>query len=268
MTSPTTSSTTPTDTDDNNDREEEEVIVTRVETEQDWIAFADLRYEEWMVPLGTTGSSSSSSHNSSPVPTVPSRQAFRCATRDIYLEDRPRSLLVLAKRRRRRKQQRDKHQPEENPDEDEDEEMVVLGGAEWSPYEVEAGLVLPSTTMKESSSSSFSLGYVTDVVTAVPYRKQGIGRLIMTTLETLAVTLATTTTPTTMDEPPQQPPTTHFLLLHVHPDNTSALRFYRQQLGYTTVLSSELEKCLDVRKLEKEAGTEGQILLVKKLVTE
>jgi ribosomal protein S18 acetylase RimI-like enzyme len=270
----TTAATTTTTTGDDDDDEEDslgetEVVVTRVETEQDWIAFADLRYDEWIVPPSNSSTGNRGSSGSSIV--VPSRRAFRCATRDIYLEERPRSILVLAKRR---KQQDDKHD-----DDDPKQEMVVMGGAEWSPYEVEAGLVAPTTTNDSTTSSSFSAGYVTDVVTAVPYRNQGIGRLIMTTLETLAVRSATATTSTTTTttipiDAQRQPPKTHFILLHVHPDNASALRFYQQQLGYTTTTttttlqSSELEKMLDIGKLEQEAGTEGQILLVKKLVIE
>jgi ribosomal protein S18 acetylase RimI-like enzyme len=249
-----------------------EVVVTRVETEQDWIAFADLRYDEWIVPPSNSSTGNNRGSSGSSI-VVPSRQAFRCATRDIYLEERPRSILVLAKRR--------KQQDDEHDDDDSKQEMVVMGGAEWSPYEVEASLVAPATTNDPTtssslSSSSFSAGYVTDVVTAVPYRNQGIGRLIMTALETLAVTSATATTSSTTTTTPidaqRQPPKTHFILLHVHPDNASALRFYQQQLGYTTTTttlqSSELEKMLDIGKLEQEAGTEGQILLVKKIVTE
>jgi GNAT superfamily N-acetyltransferase len=183
------------------------VSVTPVETEQDWIAFADLRYDEWINNNnnkengGTTGTS---------------RAAFRCATRDIYLEERPRSCLVLAKY-----------------------QTVVVGAAEMSPYEVEAGL-------NRLPNGSFSAWYVTDVVTAARYRRQGIARRMMDQLETRAI----------------QSGTTH-LVLNVKRDNLSALRLY-QQLGYDTP-SSELLEFLDISKLEKEAGTEGQLLLEKKL---
>lgn len=70
-----------------------DVVITRVETEQDWIAFADLRYDEWILnsdklqPLDPLSTPS----------TTPSRQAFRLATREIYMEERPRSILILAK---------------------------------------------------------------------------------------------------------------------------------------------------------------------------
>jgi ribosomal protein S18 acetylase RimI-like enzyme len=104
---------------------------------------------------------------------------------------------------------------------------------------VEAGL-------NRLPNGSFSAWYVTDVVTAARYRRQGIARRMMDQLETRAI----------------QSGTTH-LVLNVKRDNLSALRLY-QQLGYDTP-SSELLEFLDISKLEKEAGTEGQLLLEKKL---
>ena len=56
------------------------VRIEPVQTDEDWNALADVRFDEWIQDDGRT-----------------SRHAFRSATRDLYREERPRSLLFLPK---------------------------------------------------------------------------------------------------------------------------------------------------------------------------
>lgn len=215
------------------------IQIARVATEQDWRDFADLRYDEWIV---------GSDHNNDGRPT-PTRDAFRCATRDIYLEERPQSILFLAKKK-------DPSMQDNKRDDTAMTSSTAAGGAaEMSPYEVEAGWRLPPKVQEEeesslSSSPTPTIGrvfYVTDVVTAANCRRQGIARQMMIDLEKCAK---------------EDLGVTH-LVLNVKDDNIPALQFYRR-LGYLDP-TQELLEVLDVSKLEEEAGTLGQLLLGKKL---
>ena len=119
------------------------IRVQPVETAEEWDALADIRFNEWIQEDGGT-----------------SRHAFRSATREIYMEERPESLLFLATR-----------EPEDSRMKVED---AVVGAAEMSPYELQPAL---------SNSAPFSGLYVTDVVTASHYRRQGIAGKMMQRLE-------------------------------------------------------------------------------------
>jgi ribosomal protein S18 acetylase RimI-like enzyme len=113
------------------------LFVTQVRTNDDWHALADVRYDEWIRDIGGT-----------------SRSAFRQATIEIYQEERPESILVLAKLN-------DK----------------VVGAAELSPIELEN--VLQSDSVKAM--------YITDVVTDSNYRRRGVGQTLIEALEEEAV---------------------------------------------------------------------------------
>jgi len=112
-----------------------------------------------------------------------------------------------------------------------------MGAAELSPYELDHAL--PNT-------APYSALYVTDVVTDRNYRRQGVARSLMQSIEEHAAAIGTT-----------------HLLLHVAYENSSAIRFYGT-LGYR-VPTLELLSFLDVTSLESSAGTKGQILLEKRL---
>lgn len=123
-----------------------DVQVTNVESLPDWWALADVRYDEWIRDEGGTTS----------------RQAFRASTFDIYQEERPDSLLFLAKQKA----------------------SYVVGAAELSPYEVK-GAMPPESPLVAL--------YVTDVVTSRQYRRQGIARRMMECLEEYSISDGKTT---------------------------------------------------------------------------
>ena len=184
-----------------------------VRTGDDWNALADMRYNEWILPLKDDNTS---------------REAFRFATRDIYEEERPRSTLLLAKR-----------------------DGKVIGAAEMSPYEVESAQV-KDTSQKNAEDTTapalFSALYVTDVVTSHEFRRQGVARFLMETLEEHAIADGYS-----------------HLVLNVAEENSVAIQFYKS-LDYN-VPSVTLGKVLDTEQLNKNAGTEGQMVLVKEITS-
>jgi ribosomal protein S18 acetylase RimI-like enzyme len=113
--------------------------ITQVKTPNDWNALADVRYDEWIRDSGGT-----------------SRPAFRQATVEIYQEERPESVLVLAKLNNK-----------------------VVGAGELSPVELE-------NVIRSDDDSAKTL-YITDVVTDSNYRRRGIGQTLMQALEEEAV---------------------------------------------------------------------------------
>lgn len=204
------------------------IHVVPVESEEDWMALADIRFDEW-IRDGT------------------SRDAFRLATKDLYWEERPKSMLFLAKQTL---MEQDTQQAQLYRNDvtninygyhDSPTNMVTIGAAEISPYELEDALL-----SKTTSRTTISALYVTDVVTDRKYRRQGVARRLMERIEEHAAAIGTT-----------------HLLLHVAYENSSAIRLYGT-LGYR-VPTLEVLDCLDVPTLEKSAGTRGQILLEKRL---
>lgn len=111
---------------------------------------------------------------------------------------------------------------------------VVVGSAELSPIEF------------QDVSGNNNYLYVTDVVTSSHYRRQGIATAVMEAVEEHACAV--------LDSPK--------LFLHVDAPNVGALTFYRHR-GYTQVENVHTE--IDTTKLAQNAGTVGQVLLVKAL---
>jgi ribosomal protein S18 acetylase RimI-like enzyme len=227
------------------------IHIRTVETNEDWNALADIRFDEWIKKDGGTTS----------------RQAFQLATRDIYKEERPNSLLLLATTTTTQQEERGAA-----PDDDDDDNnnkgfkkkdkgfkkkdkgfkktnkkvdaatnnvVVVVGAAEMGPYELEEAI---------SKDAPISALYVTDVVTRSSFRRQGVARMLLQGMEEHAANVMGVT----------------HLVLNVAHDNTSAIRFY-ETLGYHA-LSTDTMQHLDVAKLEDAAGTKGQLLLEKALV--
>jgi ribosomal protein S18 acetylase RimI-like enzyme len=146
-----------------------------------------------------------------------SLKAFSLATLEIYKEERPDAICFLAKQT---------------------SNSTVVGAAELSPMEARGALL-------DNNPDNGSIWYVTDVVTKVEFRRQGIALQMLEAVEL---------------EAQQQEGATH-LVLHVAPDNLGALEFY-QRLGYEAPPLGLLE-ILDTEKLAENAGTKGQILLTK-----
>ena len=182
------------------------IRVKQVKSLADWYALADIRYNEWIQDESDT---------------TP-RNSFRQATVEIYQEERPDSILFLAK-----------------------QGGGVVGAAEMSPLELQDAL----TTTTGHCDNNNIIMYVTDVVTDQKYRRQGIAATLMHVLESYAIQLG-------IDH----------LVLNVAPDNYAALKFY-QTLGYEEQLSPKLLKILNVEQVAENAGTQGQLLLSKTMIS-
>ena len=114
---------------------------------------------------------------------------------------------------------------------------ITVGAAELSPIEVQGCVV-------NDEHSATSCLYITDVVTDSRFRRKGIGRALIDALEEEAINC-----------------NADYLLLHVMPDNQSALDFY-DRLKFKPP-SEDLEQILNAPKLAENAGAEGQVLLTK-----
>ena len=114
---------------------------------------------------------------------------------------------------------------------------ITVGAAELSPIEVQGCVV-------NDEHSATSCLYITDVVTDSRFRRKGIGRALIDALESEAMNC-----------------NADYLLLHVMPDNQSALDFY-DRLKFKPP-SEDLEQILNAPKLAENAGAEGQVLLTK-----
>lgn len=116
-----------------------------------------------------------------------------------------------------------------------DKYQTAVGAGELSPIELWGAVV------SENENGSFL--YVTDVVTVQTHRRAGVGTALMDAMEEHAMQQGISE-----------------LFLHVEKDNAQAIKFYEKR--QFKVPSSA---ALDVDCLAKNAGTEGQMLLSKKL---
>jgi len=217
-------------------------------SQKDFIALADLRYQEWMMK--------------EPPETRPSLHAFRMATAEIQqerMEGRAVSFLACL--------------PTTNnvlePLASRSGSFDVVGAAELSPVEFQGcfdekwcnnvhddnRFTIPNTF------NQYQYWYVTDVVTASTHRRKGIAAELMQTLERHALCSLT-------HQKAPFPVSETVLLMHVEPENVGALAFY-QHLGYNILREPRTDvdnlAGLDVEELAKNAGVEGQLLLGKKL---
>jgi ribosomal protein S18 acetylase RimI-like enzyme len=187
------------------------IRVAPVKSHADVIALAELRYNEWIAPSNDTDCS-----NDNAAASIPSRQAFRMATAELYQERKTNGVISLVAW----------------------QEKTPVGAAELSPIELQGALLATTPAML----------YVTDVVTDRLHRRKGVAARLMEAVEQEAMTRGASQ-----------------LLLHVKQDNSAALAFYRK-LGYEEEKRGALLATLDVDRLAKNAGTEGQLLLTKALL--
>ena len=269
------------------------VEVSIVQSNNDILSLANIRYQEWMI---TNDNESDSDHHHHPPP--PSIQTFRLATAEIYQERSLQgSLVFLAKTMNNS----NSNNSNKNDDDDSliynDKEaaksdissvsvVAVVGAAELSPIELKD--VIISTNLSDSAKQRQQqqqqllqqdnhniIRYVTDVVTSSSSRRLGIGSLLMNTLEKTAWEMFGT----------------RCLLLHVERCNLMARRFY-EKLNYVYVISDgdsdvdddddddddgtvllnlkgmdddELLITIDTNRLAMNAGTTGQLLMIKEL---
>jgi ribosomal protein S18 acetylase RimI-like enzyme len=112
--------------------------------------------------------------------------------------------------------------------------VEAMGAAEVSPIE-----------LQDATIDHRKFLYVTDVVTAQRFRRRGVAKALMNAMEEAV-----------------EPPCTH-LVLHVDPSNTAAMHFYQSPQVRYNKPTPEVLQTLDVERLARNAGTVGQILLVK-----
>ena len=197
------------------------VLVRPVQSNSDLMALADLRYHEWMMQECAESR--------------PSLTAFRMATVELQQERIDQHAIVVLARCTSNKD-------------------MVVGAAELSPIEVQG-------CWDTSPKKGHGRFYVTDVVTASSYRRQGVAASLMRTLEEYAMK-----SQQQHESPVSTVQQSILMLLHVKPDNVGALRFY-QSLGYQVHASATVEsgplKGLNLDQLAENAGVMDQLVLFK-----
>ena len=229
-----------------------QVVVTAspVQTQADIVALADLRYDEWIA----NDNASDGDDNPSSDPPLPSRYAFRMATAEIAAErTEGGAVAFLAKLAAAGTQ------PTENTNTDgKNDDITALsrgvpvGSAELSPIEFDGAITRQLSQDKDTITAQQPTRlYVTDVVTSSKHRRMGIANTLMDALETFALEKFGTDT---------------MLYLHVKKDNAAAQKFYQNPKRRYVAPTSEQLQNIDVRRLEDNAGTAGQILMCKSLL--
>ena len=184
----------------------------RIAAHEELVSLANLRYDEWILPYYPDTS----------------RESFQRATAEICRERAAQGAVVFLASR---------------PD---DERLTLMGAGELSPIEVQ-GTLIPSfdKSCEVPSNEHVSSGilYMTDLVTATVFRRQGVAKAIMNAVEEHARRMGSS-----------------WILLHVKPDNKQASTFYTM-LGY----SESLDFPVDGTRLEENAGTKGQVVMGKRL---
>ena len=226
-------------------------------------------------------------------PNPPSLHNFRLATVDICQERcMDGATIFLAKKTT----DDDDDDTRSSSDNYWGDESVVVGAAELSPIELKDVIVLPTYNtidqqqqqpqsqpqQQQQQINSNLLQYITDVVTSTTARRLGVGSTLMNAIEKTAWDMGT-----------------RCLLLHVEVENELARRFY-DKLNYVPVVVDQQEEdddevsttgtlfgvesigvtplnleesvghtvYIDVNRLAMNAGTTGQLLLMKELSSE
>jgi ribosomal protein S18 acetylase RimI-like enzyme len=230
--------------------------VSQVQSNADIIALADLRYKEWI--QDQTDASTEGTN----IGTAPSQHSFRLATAEIFHERKAEGATVFLARYK------------------DDAGDETVGAAELSPIETRDCI---QSNLQLESSSPIAM-YATDVVASRSHRRLGIGSKLMNALEDTAWGLGC-----------------RYVFLHVEYVNTAAIGFYHR-LGYLNVLAdgvgedsgvvslsftndglvvsamqkrndytADINACnyalisVDMQQLATNAGTDGQLLMVKQL---
>lgn len=224
------------------------IEVSIVNSNNDILSLADIRYQEWM----TTDPNPPSIHN------------FRLATVEIFRERSVDGAMVfLAKLSNNNNNLVNKETTWRD--------ASVVGAAELSPIELKDVVVIVPNINNEQQQQRNNvdgsinlLCYVTDVVTSSSSRRLGVGSILMNAVEKSARDLGT-----------------RCLLLHVADENEMARRFY-EKLNYVYVVGDSsidsdgmallsLESVeggsikVDTNRLALNAGTTGQLLMMKEL---
>ncbi len=214
----------------------EVIEVSTIQSNHDILSLADIRYQEWMA------------NDENP----PSLHNFRLATKDIYEERSADGAIVFLARMNSNNGRGGGE---------------VVGAAELSPIE------LKDVVINKNNQQQHLLRYVTDVVTSSSSRRLGVGSTLMNYIEQTAY----------------NDMGTRCLLLHVEENNDMARRFY-EKLNYVYVdiddsnddndvmwdesgaavakieiRNDNLVIHIDSNRLAMNAGTTGQLLMMKEL---
>ncbi|KAL7449880.1 hypothetical protein ACHAWC_001892 [Mediolabrus comicus] len=219
----------------------EVIDVSTIQYNHDILSLANIRYQEWMA------------NNANP----PSIYNFRLATNEIYEERCADGAIVFLARMNSSSSSNGREGGE------------VVGAAELSPIE------LKDVVINNNQQQQHLIRYVTDVVTSSTSRRLGVGSTLMNYIEQTAY----------------NDMGTRCLLLHVEEGNDMARQFY-EKLNYIYVniddrkdgddndeLSDESGAALakivirnddlvihiDSNRLAMNAGTSGQLLMMKEL---
>jgi ribosomal protein S18 acetylase RimI-like enzyme len=242
------------------------IKVSQINSNHDILSLADLRYQEWM----------------SADPNPPSLHNFRLATMDICQERCMHGATIFLAKKTTTDDD-DRKSSGSGGSNNWGDESVVVGAAELSPIELKDVIVLPTYNTIEPQQSQTQtqpqqqqinnnlIQYITDVVTSTTSRRLGVGTTLMNAIEQSAWDMGT-----------------RCLLLHVEVENELARRFY-DKLNYIPVVVDQEEEdddddeittplnleesvghtvYIDVNRLALNAGTTGQLLLMKELSSE
>ena len=205
------------------------IQVTTVNSNDDILALADLRYQEWMAND----------------PNPPKLSSFRMATAEIYHERRMEGSVVFLATML-------------NGDDNDDDDgivdgqgvdkcdgtnnggvvVVTIGAAELSPIELQGVFRTHDEKGNTDNNTATKSLYITDVVTSSSHRRLGIGSELMTALERKAWEMES-----------------KLVFLHVAHDNVGARRFY-ERLGYDNVWDCE-DNNVDTEVEGREAGDDS-----------
>ena len=248
-----------------------QITFQSISTYNDICALADLRYDEWI------HSELTSTNDDTIQQLTPSRNAFRMATNDIFQERKGGGAIAFLAFI-------------QNPSSslNNNQQKVTVGAAEVSPIEFDNSLV--SNTSNSPIPNLNQLLYVTDVVISKQHRRMGIGNSLMINLEEKAKKLGSkclflhvehdnkpalqfykSLGYTTLLPPPNQQPDEMIVNDETQNEKWRTLCFYGNntnkvfwELPFPNN-ETHVKVFLDTTQLAKNAGTEGQLVLVKLL---
>jgi len=234
------------------------IEVIPVKDYSDIMKLADLRYDEFVTEESNTGTN------------FISKRSFRMATAEIYQERTVEGATVFLATMI------------------ENAETIAVGAAEASPIEFDQAIKVIEGESSSNSALAPPFLYVTDVVTCSKHRRMGVGNALMEAIEKEAAKRChyyCNDDNDTNNEGNKISLQNTRLFLNVKNDNPSALKFYKNpKLGYSEYNDSDnyyeansviqqqddregkiIKVYMNHHQLAKNADTEGQIILSKKI---
>ncbi|KAL3797139.1 hypothetical protein HJC23_000477 [Cyclotella cryptica] len=151
------------------------IEISQVQSNADIVSLADLRYQEWILEDNDSQNDTTVTPREKPS-TAPSQTSFRFATEDVYQERRAEGALVFLA----------KYNNKDHLGVDERNTPAVVGAAELSPIEIRNCIQICGAQDIECAPMAM---YATDVVTSRSHRRLGIGSKLMSALDDTARSL-------------------------------------------------------------------------------